>query len=139
MTDKKKRQSSDNTVVILPGIYNETLQLLAEAHDYFFRHAESGQRDHTARESTMCASEMSRITVRLSCVMAWLMTRQAVFSGKLTEEDARRDFPLDCRDACLNQNIEAESVLPDAMTELLDKSYELYRRVARLDDLTGNS
>jgi regulator of CtrA degradation len=66
--------------------------------------------------------------------MAWLMTRKAVFTGKITETEAATRYRLDCRDVCLNQHIQAESVLPKKMTELLDKSYELYQRVARLDD-----
>ncbi len=138
--DKKNIPSSkDATVVILPGIYEETLFLLAEAHDYFYQYGEEDQQQMDARVRSLYASEMSRITVRLSCVMAWLLARKAVFLGKLTQEEATAHYRLDCRDISLGQNIEAESLLPDSMTELLDKSFELYQRVARLDDAAASS
>ncbi len=132
---RKKAAVKTETVVILPGLYDETLYLLAEAHDYFYTYGEPEQQKMTPRVRTMYASEMSRITMRLSCIMAWLMARKAVFIGKLTENEANKNYRLDCREVCLNQHIEAESVLPQGMTEILDKSYELYQRVARLDDL----
>ena len=132
---KKPKPKKDDTVVILPGIHNECLALLAEAHDHFYQHGEEEQAHMNEREKIMYASEMSRITIRLSCVMAWLMTRKAVFSGKLTESEAAAKYRLDCRDVCLNQHIKAESILPKKVIELLDKSFELYQRVARLDDL----
>jgi len=131
----KKKKKTDGNVVIMPGLYNETLMLLAEAHDYFYTEGEAEQELMTPQVRLMYASEMSRITMRLSCVMAWLMTRKAVFAGKITESEAHSKYRLDCRDVCLNQHIEAESVLPKGVTHLLDKSFELYQRVARLDDL----
>jgi regulator of CtrA degradation len=137
MAGKKKRPKATPTVVILPGLYDETLDLLAQAHDYFYRQGEKDQAHMSARQRTMYASEMSRITLRLSSIMAWLMVRKAVFIGKLTAEEAQEKHRLDCRDASMNQNIEAESQLPDTMTDLLDKSFELYQRVARLDALSA--
>ena len=131
----KPKAGGDDTVVILPGIHNECLALLAEAHDHFFQYGEAEQLDLTERERTMYASEMSRITIRLSCVMAWLMARKAVFAGKLSEAEANKKYRLDCRDVCLIQHIQAEAILPEKVNDLLDKSYELYQRVARLDDL----
>jgi regulator of CtrA degradation len=139
MAKKEKKKNSkakkDETVVILPGIHNECLGLLAEAHDHFYQYGEEEQSHLNQRERIMYASEMSRITIRLSCVMAWLMTRKAVFSGKLTELEAASKYRLDCRDVCLNQHVKAESILPKKVVALLDKSFELYQRVARLDDL----
>ncbi len=135
MARKRKPPAIKNaTVVILPGIYNETLILLADAHNYFQQHGEEVQAGLQPCERTMFASEMSRITIRLSCVMAWLMARKALFSGKITKEAADTRYRLDCRDVALNQHIEAETILPDKMTDLLDRSFELYQRVARLDD-----
>ena len=137
MKRKGKEFKTDihSTVVILPGIYNEALQLLIEAHDYFYRQGLKHQEKLNERERIMYASEMSRITIRLSCVMAWLMARKAVFMGKITQDEANESFRLDCRDVCLNQFIEAESILPKRMGDILGKSFELYQRVARLDDL----
>ncbi len=135
--DKKPRNRGKREVFLLPGIYNETLQLLAEAHDYFYRHIANDQNGMDNRERTMLTSEMSRITIRLSCVMTWLMARKAAFDGTITPEEANKHYRLDCRDVCMNQHIEAESLLPERLGELLDKSFELYQRVARLDEQAG--
>ncbi len=130
---------NNKNVVILPGLYDETLMLLAEAHEYFYEARETEEPLLTERERIMYTSEMSRITMRLSCVMAWLLARKAVFIGKLTSAEANEEYRLDCRDVCLSQHIKAESILPEEMRELLDKSFELYQRIARLDDLTHDN
>jgi len=134
--NKQNGKAGDHAVLLLPGIYNETLLLLAEAHDYFYRQAQQEQAEMDNRQRTMYASEMSRVTIRLSSEMAWLMARKAVFAGKITADEANAHHRLDCRDICMNQYIEAESLLPERMTELLDKTFELYQRVARLDALS---
>lgn len=136
----KKRNTSaaspNGNIVFLPRIYDETLMLLAQAHSYFERTALLQQRMLNDRLRAMFIAEMSRITLRLSSSMAWLLARRAVLEGGLSEEVARHAHPLDGRDVCLHQHIEAESLLPAPMNELLDKSYELYARIARLDDAT---
>ena len=136
MAEKNKR--GGHAVLLLPGIYNETLVLLAEAHDYFTRRSAHDQKDMDNRERTMFACEMSRVTIRLSCVMAWLMARKAAFEGKITVQEANERYRLECRDTCMNQHIEAETLMPARMNELLDKSLELYQRVARLDEFKGS-
>jgi regulator of CtrA degradation len=138
MAGKDKQQSGKGSgVFLLPGIYNETLALLVDAHDYFYRQAPREQMQLDNRERIMFTSEMSRVTIRLSCVMAWLMARKAAFEGKITAEEANEHYKLDCREICMNQFIEAESLLPERMNDLLDKSLELYLRVARLEELTN--
>src|SRR5579872_4086532 len=37
MAGKDKQGGKGNGVFLLPGIYNETLALLVDAHDYFYR------------------------------------------------------------------------------------------------------
>jgi regulator of CtrA degradation len=124
----------NGTVLPMPKLYDEALALLAEAHDYFYRYAQAEQADMQERERVMYASEISRITMRLSAVMAWLMVRKAVLAGKIDAQDAALNHKLDCNATCLHQNPEGESVLPKRLNDLLDKSYELYRRVMRLDE-----
>lgn len=122
------------TVLFLPRIYDETMLLLAQSHQYFEHEGALQQRLMGERRRAMFVSEMSRITLRLSCVMAWLLARRAVLDGTLSREAAEEGHILECREVCLHQHIEAESLLPDTMTDLIDRSYELYARVARLDD-----
>jgi regulator of CtrA degradation len=125
--------SGSNTVVPLPGIHEEALQLLVEAHNYFSRNAQKEMGRLSERERTMYLSEMSRVTIRLSCVMAWLLARRAVLEGQLTTAEAGANYRLECREVCMNQHIEAESILPGKLVDLLDRTLDLYQRVARLD------
>lgn len=132
-----KVEASKGTVVFLPRIYDEALLLLAESHQYFEHQGAMQQRLMGERRRAMYISEMSRITLRLSCVMAWLLARRAVLDGSLSQDSADHNHRLECRDVCLHQHIEAESLLPDTMGDILDRTYELYVRIARLDDETG--
>lgn len=140
MTDKTSKPPTslvmpkNTTVVFLPRIYDEAMLLLAESHQYFEHQGVLQQRLMGERRRAMYISEMSRITLRLSCVMAWLLARRAVLDGSLTQDSANESHRLECRDVCTHQHIEAESLLPDTMTDILDRTYELYIRIARLDD-----
>jgi regulator of CtrA degradation len=76
---------------------------------------------------------MSRITLRLSSIMAWLMVQRAVFTGKIMAEDAASQYGLDFKEVCLVDNRMLHGVLPSYVCYLLDRSLELYERVYRLD------
>jgi regulator of CtrA degradation len=120
-------------VVFMSGVFEETMQLLAEAHDYFHQFGKDDQEriDESLRSLYSC--EMSRITLRLSSIMAWIMAQRAVFSGKIPSEDAHR-YGLDFQDICRVDNRVLHGVLPSYVCFLLDRSLELYERVLRLDN-----
>ena len=124
-------------LLFMPGIYNETLKLLLMAHDYFYHNGHQDQSRLNARDRTLYASEMSRITMRLSCIMAWLLTRKALLSGKISLEDALSKYRLDCRDVCLVNNSDIIHIMPKFMSNLMVSTLELYERVSRLDDQIG--
>lgn len=129
-----KANTDSANLFFQPRIYNETLNLLLEAHQYFDLHGQEDQINLTDKERTLYCCEMSRITMRLSCVMAWLMTRKAVLAGKISSEEAIAKYRLDCREVCLYQNSAAEPFLPKFVNGMLSRTYSLYQRVARLDD-----
>ena len=107
-------------VVFMPGVFNETMQLLTEAHEYFHLF---GQDDQSRIESSLkplYSCEMSRITLRLSSVMAWIMVQRAVFSGKIHADEAAERYGLDFRDICLVDNRVLHGVLPSYVCLLLD-------------------
>jgi regulator of CtrA degradation len=134
--DFTKAGTSGN-LLFLPRIYGETMQLLVEAHDYFHQHGAQDQERLDARQRPLYCSEMSRITMRLSCVMAWLLARRAITSEEMPLDTPIGSYRLDCRDICERQNPEAEAILPPFMHHLMERSLELYERVARLDDEAG--
>lgn len=124
---------SGATVFLMPGLFNETVHLLLQARYYF---ENEGRMEEAALDlfyRPFFASEMSRITLRLSCVMAWLSVQKAVLAGQLTREEALLVYPLDGTEICLSSNISAEHILPPPMNYLLEQSLSLYERVHRLD------
>lgn len=125
-------------VVFMSGVFDETMQLLTEAHEYFHQFGVDDQQriDESLRALYSC--EMSRITLRLSSIMAWIMAQRAVFTGKIPTEEAHR-FGLDFQDICRVDNRVLHGVLPSYVCFLLDRSLELYERVLRLDQQTKKS
>ncbi len=138
MTDKMPHDVTSPqapNVVFMSSVFNETMQLLAEAHEYFHLFGKDDQEHIEADLRSLYSCEMSRITLRLSSIMAWLMVQRAIFSGKIPSEDAHR-YSLDFQDICRVDNRVLHGVLPSYVCFLLDRSLELYERVLRLDGQT---
>ncbi len=121
-------------VFFMPGVFNETMNLLTEARDYFAQYGDDDQSQINEYLRTIYASEMSRITLRLSTIMAWTMAQRAVLAGKLSQEEAATHHALSYSDVCLVDSSVLHGVLPSYVCHLLDRSHELYERVARLDE-----
>jgi regulator of CtrA degradation len=123
-------------LMFLPAIYNETLKLLTDTHEYFYLYGEQDQKrlETEAVARSFYSYEMSRITLRLSSIMAWVLLRRAVHGGKISEEEAKSKQVLECQDICLHENAEANAALPSYMQSLLTRSLELYKRICRLDN-----
>lgn len=121
-------------VFFMPKVFDETMQLLSDAHEYFYTFGEDDQQRIPADLKSLYSCEMSRITLRLSSIMAWIMVQRAVFTGKIAAEEACERYGLDFQDACMVDNRMLHGVLPSYVCYLLDRSLELYERVQRLDD-----
>lgn len=127
------QETTDNQLLFLPGVFNETLSLLFDAHHYFQSRGADEQSKIVPEKRVFFANEMSRVTLRLTSVMAWLMVRRAVNSGRIDEEKATDDYRLDGRDVCLIHAPEAMAAMPPYLTYLSERSLSLYERVLRLD------
>ncbi len=125
--------SADNQLLFLPGVFNETLALLFDAHHYFQSRGADEQASLTPRERPVYATEMTRVTMRLTSVMAWIMVRRAIHAGRIEEEKAAVDYRLDGEDICLADT--ALNDMPHYLGYLSDRSRQLYERVHRLDQL----
>jgi regulator of CtrA degradation len=121
------------SVFLMPGLFNQTVQLLLEARDYFEHEGRVAEAHLDFFHRPFFTAEMSRITLRLSYVMAWLSVQKAVLAGDISREEAMADYPLDGLEICLETNITAEHILPVRMNHLLEQSLSLYERVHRLD------
>jgi hypothetical protein len=131
------RENSDtnNQLLFLPGIFNETLALLFDAHHYFQSRGAEEQATLEPTQRPVYASEMTRVTMRLTSVMAWIMVRRAINAGRIEQEKAAEDYRLDGSDICLDAPFGALESLPYYLGYLSDRSRELYERIYRLDKL----
>ena len=121
-------------VLFMPGVYNETLQLLHDAHEYFHLFGDDDQNRISPDLKALYNCEMSRITLRLTSIMAWIMVQRAVISGKIDAQEAAESYGLDFKDVCSVDNRMLHGVLPSYVCYLLDRSLELYERVQRLEN-----
>ena len=121
--------------VFYPGVFNETLALLFEAHTYFQERGVEEQSLMSMQNRMTYASEMTRVTMRLTSIMAWLMVRKAVFFGRMSEEEAQSNYRLEARDECLEFNALLFDTLPYYIGYLAERSYTLYERVSRLEEM----
>ena len=79
--------------------------------------------------------EAMRVTSRLTQVMAWLMVQRAVHEGEIGAEDALSEANrLSGADVCLDDTFAGDQSLPGGLRSLLDRSFRLYQRVARLEE-----
>ncbi|HUN51451.1 MAG TPA: DUF1465 family protein [Candidatus Sulfotelmatobacter sp.] len=116
--------------------YDEALELVRTTRDYL--------RDAGAYECSLLdplgslaySTETSRITARLTNMMAWLLLQRAVQQGEISNDEARREAPeLGRIKVCLDPSCIEVDRLPARLVSLLDRSDRLYRRIMRLDDM----
>lgn len=77
-----------------------------------------------------------RVTTRLMQAASWLLIQRAVRDGEMCAEDAAGErYRLGSKEICLGGRGEAVEILPETLRDLLVRSDNLYRRIARLDDV----
>lgn len=130
-----RASESDNQLLFLPGVFNETLALLFDAHQYFHARGAEEQATLDFNSRSVYATEMSRVTMRLTSAMAWIMVRRAIHAGRIAEEKAASDYRLDAIELCLAPLDESLDSMPYYLGYLADRSRSLYERIWRLDQL----
>lgn len=121
-------------LLFMPALFHETMDIIFDSYEYFQVQDALDDGKMPAYLRSLISTEMSRITMRLTSVMAWLMARKAVCSGQISDEEACSEYRIDGAEQCLDQRPDLEPILPDYMNELLEKSFHLYLRVWRLDN-----
>ena len=79
--------------------------------------------------------EMTRVTMRLTSVMAWLMVRRAVYAGRIDEDKAADSYRLDGAETCLEQAPDVLASMPYYLNYLSARSHDVYTRIHRLDQM----
>jgi regulator of CtrA degradation len=77
-----------------------------------------------------------RVTTRLMQAASWLLVQRAVHDGDMEADIASQDrYRLGSKEICMGKSSEGIESLPGTLQDLLDRSDNLYRRIARLDDV----
>jgi regulator of CtrA degradation len=120
--------------------YRETMSLLLETRDYM-RFREPVDRYALPDDQRLVVNcEALRLTSRLTHIMAWLLIQKAVHAGELTpEEAAAEDHRLAGQSVCRTRRGPVEVSMPPTLATLLERSYQLYARVERLDELVAQA
>lgn len=115
--------------------YDETIDLMVEARNYM-AYVERRERERAGAHAGLRMScEAMRVTSRLTQVMAWLMMQRAVHEGEVEAGEALADANrLSGADVCLDETFAADQTLPRSLRSLLDRSFRLYQRIARIEE-----
>lgn len=135
----KKVSKTGNHLLFMPRLYDETMHILLDAQHYFTSYGADDQRHLNGLQKLIYSSEMSRITLRLSTIMAWILARRALHEGQLTMQEILTSYRLQFEDVCLVASDRFETILPSYVMHLHDKSLSLYSRILALDNVESQT
>ena len=121
--------------------FDEGMALVEETARYLDGRGRDESRELPRKTALLYAGESMRVTTRLMQAASWLLIQRAVQDGEMQAEDAAGErYRLGSKEICLGGRNESIGDLPKTLRDLLERSDNLYRRIARLDDvLFGNA
>ena len=115
--------------------FDEGMALVEETARYLDGPGREEARSLPRKTSMLYAGESMRVTTRLMQAASWLLVQRAVRDGEMAADAAAADrYRLGSKEICLGVCAESTETLPAALRDLLIRSDNLYRRIARLDD-----
>jgi len=116
--------------------FDEGMALVEETARYLDGRGREEARTLPRKAAMLYAGESMRVTTRLMQAASWLLVQRAVRDGDMDRADALHDrYRLGSREICLGVCAEQTDELPALLQDLLGRSDNLYRRIARLDDI----
>jgi regulator of CtrA degradation len=116
--------------------FDEGMSLVEETAKYLDGKGRTESRDLPRKIAMLYAGESMRVTTRLMQAASWLLVQRAVHDGDMEPEDATSErYRLGSKDLCLGHGADGVELLPAKLRDLLERSDNLYRRIARLDDV----
>ncbi len=123
-------------VAVYKRSYDEALTLMVEARNYVAYVEPRYRGRFRDMDSLRLSCEAMRVTSRLTQVMAWLMMQRAAQDGEVSVEEALAEHNrLAGQDVCLNDTAHDDETLPASLRSLLERSHNLYARIARLESM----
>ena len=116
--------------------FDEGMSLVEETARYLDGPGREESRSLPRNAALLYAGESMRVTTRLMQAASWLLIQRAVREGEMDAEDAAGErYRLGSKEICLGGNGVGIELLPATLRDLLTRSDNLYRRIARLDDV----
>jgi regulator of CtrA degradation len=116
--------------------FEEGMSLVEETAKYLDGKGRDESKDLPRKIAMLYAGESMRVTTRLMQAASWLLVQRAVHDGDMDASDAAGDrYRLGSKEICLGGGTDGTDQLPAKLQDLLGRSDNLYRRIARLDDV----
>ena len=116
--------------------FDEGMALVEETARYLDGRGREEARTLPRKAAMLYAGESMRVTTRLMQAASWLLVQRAVRDGDMDRADALHErYRLGSREICLGVCAEETNDLPIQLQDLLARSDNLYRRIARVDDV----
>jgi len=116
--------------------FDEGMSLVEETARYLDGRGRAESRDLPRKAALLYAGESMRVTTRLMQAASWLLVQRAVHEGDMEAEQAASDrYRLGSKEICFGGRGRDTEILPKTLQDLLARSDNLYRRIARLDDV----
>jgi regulator of CtrA degradation len=115
----------------------EALALSEEAYAYLSAICHGDVSAASPVEDLRLRGEAFRLTTRLMQVVSWLLIQRAIHAGELSAAEVAEDddYRLGATRVCRDDSQHRHPAIPSTMSDMLDRSLNLYVRVARLDEL----
>jgi len=115
--------------------FDEGMSLAAETARYLDGPGRQEARALPRKAAMLYAGESMRVTTRLMQAASWLLVQRAVQEGDMDAEIASSErYRLGSKEICFASRPDGAHELPLTLQDLLDRSDQFYRRIARLDD-----
>ena len=126
----------DARLIVFTPPYDEALDMIVEAQNFMACVEPRENRQCNGNRDTNYTVEALRVTSRLLQVIAWLMLLRAMQHGEITLEEICLDRNrLSGQEVCLDTTNGCSFIPPTGLRSLLDRSYKLYNRVSRLEQM----
>ncbi|HWA30943.1 MAG TPA: DUF1465 family protein [Rhizomicrobium sp.] len=116
--------------------FDEGMSLVEETARYLDGKGREEAKELPRKAALLYAGESMRVTTRLMQAASWLLVQRAVHEGEMEAEVAAGErYRLGSKEICLGGRDDGMDLLPKTLQDLLKRSDNLYRRIARLDDV----
>jgi regulator of CtrA degradation len=115
-------------------VFREGMGLVEETANYLDGPGRKDARLLDRNGAIAYATESMRLTTRLMQLASWLLLQRAISAGELSPDDARKEkHRISLGDIGPGHSLAGSEQLPEALTNLVERSLHLHRRIMKLD------